>query len=475
MCETKSSVCVLKSLKAARRKVAVLQALIFAGILIYSQLSILDWDEGFHLVAASLIAAGKRPYVDFCFPQPALHAWWNALWLVLTGGGWRGPHAVAAVLTCGAIAMTADFVGRRVSASAACVAAMLVGLNAVVYQFGTTAQAYGACMFLTVAAFRVTLSGTGAMRCVVAGCLAGAAAGCSLLAAPACVILLLWHCWYRQWRRTAAFVAGAAFAMVPVLVSFARAPYATWFNLVEYHALYRAARWTGATIHDFQVLTSWVDSAQSLLLGVFAMAGLWLVSNRKEEFRLAAWMAAGFSVEAAFAHPTFPQYFIFVVPFLAMPAAAGFCEIAGRLSVRVRWLAPGLGVVLLFSLANSMVDIREDNNTWTGMELVARKVEQVTSANAAVLADPAVYFAMHRLPPSGMEFPASHKVELTAAKASALHIVSQSELERRVRAGEFATVETCKGDEDEIRALTLPKLYSQSARIADCSVYWGFK
>ena len=448
--------------------------LLSAGILAYSQVTTLDWDEGFHLVAASLIAAGKRPYIDFCFPQPWLHAWWNSLWLSLTGGGWRGPHVAAALLTCGAIGMTADFVFRRWPVvcwrlAAACVAAILVGLNAVVIEFGTKAQAYGAGTFLTVAAFRATV----ARRPFAGGCLAGAAAGCSLLTAPAGVVLLFWHGWQRRWSHGAAFLAGMTLALLPVLTSFVRAPYLTWFNLVEYHALFRHVGWTGATGHDWEVLTSWVDSGAALLLGLFAIAGLWFVRESKAEFQLAAGIAAALSVEAAVAHPTFPQYFIFVVPFLAMPAAVGFGEVASRLWLPPRWAVPGVAVLMLLSLTNSLVEMSEDNNTWTNMDALARKVEQVTPANATVLADPPVYFAMHRLPPSGMEFPASHAVELPAALAATLHVVPQSALVQRVRAGEFATVETCKGDEDALQELDLPKRYSQSATLAGCTVYWG--
>ena len=459
---------------------------LFAGILVYSQVTTLDWDEGFHLVAASLIAAGKRPYIDFCFPQPALHAWWNSFWLSLTGGGWRVPHLVAALLTCGAIGMTADFVYRRFPVAdwqhiAACVAAMLVGLNAVVYEFATTAQAYGACTFLTIAAFRVAVARPRFRGIVVAGCLAGAAAACSLLAAPAAVVLLLWQLWQRKWYQATVFLLGLILGTLPVLVSFIRAPYPTWFNLVEYHVFFRRTRWSGATQHDLQVLASWVDSGQALLLGLLAVAGLWYVRKsdwspqRKSEFYLAAWIAGGLAIEAAIAHPTFAQYFVFMVPFLAMPAALGFCDVASRLSMQPRRAMTALAGLLLLSLANSLVEMRDDNNTWTGMEALARKVEQVTPANGSVLADPPVYFAMHQPPPSGMEFPASSKLELPAPMAALLHIVPLSELERRVHAGEFATAETCKGDEEEVVALDLPKLYSKSETIAGCIVYWAFK
>jgi hypothetical protein len=157
------------------------------------------------------------------------------------------------------------------------------------------------------------------------------------------------------------------------------------------------------------------------------------------------------------------------VPFRAMLAAVGFSEFP-----RPGWAIGALTVVLALSLANSLVEMAEDNNTWNNMEALARKVEQVTPDSAAVLADPPVYFAMRRPVPSGMEFPASHNLELPTEQAARLHIVPQSQLERRVRAGDFATVETCKGDEDEMQALQLPKFYVEKATIGDCDVYWGF-
>ena len=55
-------------------RLSALAALLFAGLLLYSQTLAFAWDEGFHLLAAQLIKAGKRPYLDFCFPQTPLNA-----------------------------------------------------------------------------------------------------------------------------------------------------------------------------------------------------------------------------------------------------------------------------------------------------------------------------------------------------------------------------------------------------------------
>src|SRR6202050_3882981 len=89
--------------------VAVLAALLVA----YSQTWSFAWDEGFHLLAAQLIDAGKTPYLDFCFPQTPLNAYWNAGWMRIFGDSWRAVHAVAALLTAGAILLAADFVFAR--------------------------------------------------------------------------------------------------------------------------------------------------------------------------------------------------------------------------------------------------------------------------------------------------------------------------------------------------------------------------
>ncbi len=42
--------------------------LLAAGMVAYSLTYSFFWDEGFHILAARLIDAGKRPYLDFSFP-----------------------------------------------------------------------------------------------------------------------------------------------------------------------------------------------------------------------------------------------------------------------------------------------------------------------------------------------------------------------------------------------------------------------
>src|SRR5579872_2195137 len=105
--------------RAGRRDLAWLCAacgFVLAVLTIYAQTFAYTGDEGFHLVAAQMILAGKRPYLDFCFPQTPLEAYWDAAWMRLFGQSWRLVHAVSAVLTAGGVVLIVDYVFRRLPA-----------------------------------------------------------------------------------------------------------------------------------------------------------------------------------------------------------------------------------------------------------------------------------------------------------------------------------------------------------------------
>src|SRR5215471_5331725 len=122
-------------------------------LLVYSQTLALSWDEGYHLLAAQLVKAGKTPYIDFCFPQTPLNTYWNAGWMWILGERWRALHAVAALTSWGAVLLVAIFLWTRFPAPgwrgmAAFAGVALIGLNVLVVQFGTVGQPYALCLIL---------------------------------------------------------------------------------------------------------------------------------------------------------------------------------------------------------------------------------------------------------------------------------------------------------------------------------------
>jgi hypothetical protein len=464
-----------------------------AGLVVYSQtVYSFAWDEGFHLLAAQLIKSGKRPYLDFCFPQVPLNAYWNAFWMRAFGDTWRTAHALAALATAGAILLTAGFLLERFPVpgwrlAAALTAALTIGLNLYVIYFGTIGQAYGLCLLLIVAAFRLAILAVdrkGLFVSALAGFLAAAAASSSLLTATVGPVLLVWILIHNRAgsraAKLAAFLGGSAIAFQPLLWLFVRGPRQVIFNVVQYHLLYRQVGWPGAIRHDLELMAAWIDSSQALILGLLAAAGLLFIvfksqweHARRAELYLCGWLAVALWAHISTIHPNFPQYFILLVPFLSILASAGLYSIGSRLYHPDRPFWPVLiyGVLLSLGLAKSLYEDRGEV-TWQDFEKIAGKVDQVTPPNAPLLADEHVYFLTRRQPPSGMELRDSHKLDLPAALADSMHILSATELDRRIKAGVFTTVETCTFPEEKIAALGLARLYSQKAEIEECEVFW---
>jgi hypothetical protein len=478
-----------------RRKAAFLFgaviALISAGLLIYSQTMSFVWDEGFHILAAQLIHRGKTPYIDFCFPQTPLNAYWNAGWMSLFGESWHVTHVLAALAVSGAVFLIADYIFRffpvpRWRLAGAIVVACFVGLNVVVVQFGTVTQAYGIDLLLTVAAFRAGVAAVrreGWLVALLAGLLVGTAAGCSLLTAPMLPVLLVWMFICNEagnrWVKLAVSIVGAAVPFTPVLWLFAKAPRQVLFNIVQYQAIFRRVKWTGATTHDVDVLSAWLADAQSLLLGLLAVAGILFISKtsnwdkaRRRELYLCGWLAGTSILYIATAHPTFQRYFIFVIPFTSVLAAAGLYWTGSRLHTPDRPLWPALivSVLVTLSLGRALFDDR-DSTTWMDYEAISKKVDQVTPPGGAVYADELVYFITKRPPPPGMEFSYSHKLDLPADQEALYHVISESELDAQVRAGKYATVQSC--NDDRMDEMKLAELFPNKVDIKDCSIFWG--
>lgn len=446
----------------------------------YSQTHAFSWDEGYHLLAAQLVAHGKRPYLDFCFPQPVLNTYWNAAWMRALGESWHAIHAIAALLACTAVWLISGYARERFPDTSARTMAslavlMVAGLNVLIVQYGSVGQAYALALVMIVAAFRFTVRAVESERLWLAA-LAGLAAGCgaasTLLTAPVGVVLLVWVAIYNRagdrWKKAAALLAGEAAAFLPVISLFVQSPSATWFNLIEYELLYRQVEWEGAYAHDFKIWRSWLDSAQGMMIAVLAISGIVWVKYRSQwtrlqraEFYLCAWLAAALLIHISQAHPTFAQYYMLAVPFLAVLAAAAIY------ALRTRWASIALAVLMAGGLAKTIAE--EYAYTWRDFAPIARKVDELAPPGAPILADEQIYFLTRRTPPSGLELNDSHKLDFSASRAAALHLVSEAEVVRRINAREFALVESC-GEYEEFDEAA-EKAYREKITVGNCWIY----
>lgn len=469
-------------------------AAIAAGLLIYSQTYAFAWDEGFHLVAAQLIKAGWRPYLDWMFPQTPLNAYWNALWMRVFKESWRVTHAVAAMETSLAVLLTGLFVLRRFPVprwrlAAAIFCATLVGTNLAVVEFATIAQAYGFCLLAIVAGFWLTVIAVdraGPLMAFGAGLAGGIAAGGSLLSAPVAPSLLVWMLVVNRagsrWAKGVAFCGGVALAFVPVLRLFAMGPRQTWFSIVQYHLYYRQVEWSGAIAHDFDTLAGLIDSPQALLLVLLAMIGVLFVyyrsgweRARKQEFYLCVLVTLALAAHLSSAHPTFARYFLFTTPFLSYLAAAGIYFTGGRLWSEDRPWLPVMVMCAIVTLgaAKELYDL-SDEMTWGDLEKVAAKVKQVAPADRPLVADEEIFFLLHRLPGYGLAVRDSQKLKLPPAQAAMLHLLPAADLQKQVQDGKYYAVETCD-DDGWFEPDHVEPFFKNRADVRDCSVLWDPK
>jgi 4-amino-4-deoxy-L-arabinose transferase-like glycosyltransferase len=429
------------------------------------------------LLAAQLVAHGKRPYLDFCFPQPPLNTYWNALWMRIVGESWRAIHAVAALMVLAAAWLISGYARSRLhSITAALTILIVTGLDVLIVQYGSVGQAYALALVTTVAAFRLALRAVETDRpwfAAFAGLAAGCGACATLLSAPVGIVLLVWIAVYNQngdrWKKAAALIAGEAAAFLPIFWLFVLNPRATLFNVIQYELLYRQVEWEGAYAHDAKIWLAWLDTSHGVIIAVLAIAGLAFVKFRSQwprarraEFYLCGWLAAVLLLHISQAHPTFAQYYMLAVPFLAVLVSASI----GALNSR--WASIGLAVLMAGGLAKTIAE--EYALTWRDFEPIAQKVDQVIPRDAPLLADEQIYFLTRRKPPSGMELNDSHKLDFAATDMRALHLVSEDEVERRIRARAFAAVESCSEYDafDEAAAAT----YRQKVKIGTCTIYW---
>jgi hypothetical protein len=467
--------------------------LLAAGLMLYAQTRAFTFDEGFHLLAAQLIKGGMRPYLDFCFPQTPLNAYWNAFWMQIFGDSWRTAHALSALETSVAVALAAQFVysrwpERSWRVAGALAAAAIIGFNANLVEFGVLGQAYGMCLFASVSAFRLTVAAVdrrASWTALSAGVFAGIVAASSLLAAMVGPVLLIWMLRHTRDGRRApkcvAFILGGALPFLPVLRLFTRAPWVVWFNLAEYHLKFRQVYWPDSVGHDVETLTAWISDPQSLLMGLLAIFGVLYVARRSDwtperraEFYLCGWLTVGLAAELAFTHPTFPRYFCLLVPF------AGILSVAGLYALGSRVLAPDrpfwpVVIMTLISAGNlgETLYAHRGYSTWPEYETLAKKLAAVTPPHGRIFADEGIYFVAKTRPPRGMEFGYSHKLPLTLDRLAELHVMSEGEMQLDVAAGDYASAATC--DADDVATYGLEQSFEHSEDLHNCTIYWGWK
>jgi hypothetical protein len=327
---------------------------------------------------------------------------------------------------------------------AICAVLLLAG-GRLVFHAGTIGQPYAFSLFFLTASFvltvRVTRQSSGG-RAFWAGAAAGAAA-CSYLLAAACVLILFaWLVVRNQAgsraRKAIQFVAGAMIPFAPLLPALVRAPRVVLFDLIEYHLWYRGCE--GHLRSWFLALTSW---GETVLLLALAALGLWFVTQspwkreEKEGYYLAACLVAGHLLYMLMVHNVFELYFVLMMPFVVLLASVGMPTLFTNPRLQHAAMAAVACALALMAARQIMVK-KLPRQSWKELEVIARQVDEAAPRDGWLYAYEELYFLTRRVPPPGLEN--IQGLDIDAARAKPLHLVSQAEVAQWIKDGRFSAV-----------------------------------
>ena len=331
-------------------------------------------------------------------------------------------------------------------------------------------------------------------RIFFAGLAAGAAVNTSLLAAPFFLVLTGW-CVARAARsgrtRTLLWlVCGVLVASIPLAYLAMLAPTQTWFSIVEFQLFYRTA---GATqpknivSHNLHEILDWVRSIQGVVLVLLSLAGWLFLFERKAPTAVrrsvgyAASIAVIWAVFLTAVRPTWHMYYVLVVPYVSLLAAAGLCRLCARARLS-QWSSKIFtGAILLYSLGLAIPlvagVISRRPGRWAPPEEAARIVNAETGPGELIYSDDeSIYVAARRLPPRGLENSFGAIVRLPAGEYERAGLAPPESSEDQLRVGNFAAVVLTKAnDAARIQAVKNGGLYPQSAETKNYVIFWKSK
>src|SRR2546426_143069 len=340
--------------------VSLVSLVYFAGLVHYAEVRPIDGDEGLYTTAARLVWEGKTPYRDFFYQQapllPYIYSW---IWAA-------HPRSLLAMrflsAACGGIAVLLWGVCllsvKRTSLKVAVATFVAVLLNPYWVSWNVVVKTFAvANLLMSVAAICLyaALHSDRAKWYFIGGLALGACTSVRSLYGPLIPFVLVWVLFTERqtakppYAKTLALLAGAAFGLLPMIVSFVGDPHAFIFNNVQYHGLQagytrdldgRALvgyRGVGNTLGVYfyliviHLLGLHPYFTVEVLLALLGALSLRKLMKRQDPaytaqdylyFRLAFVMLVVHTATALIPFPPYDQYFVsplvpFLVPFLA--------------------------------------------------------------------------------------------------------------------------------------------------------------
>jgi len=395
----------------------------------------IDLDEGYYALAAKLVAHGKTPYVSFWYPQAPLLPYVYGGWERIFHNSWYVLRGLSVLLTVALGCMVYLHVLRRWSSRRlATLAVLLFATIPLGFQWYPTVKTYAPSTLLLFAAYVWAESHT-ARAWFVSGIFLGLAIDVRLLVASTVVAFAV----YAR-RYVGQFLIGLAIGLLPTLWFFGIGPARFLNDTLTSQTTRRHMTLIHNVFQKIRIFARVLVEPHFLFLVAIAVLLAALSIGRRRRLPLSVAIAATLAITNLLPTPSLTQYFVTLIPFLAVAAIEliDLLDITAKV-IDLRVLAL-VAVLLLLPAAWSLHHIISSNSTRQVAEvrLASRAVDRLTHKDEVVLAFwPGLVYETHARQIPGFENdfgPAAvQNNHLSPARAAKYHMLSNGEIARAIR------------------------------------------
>lgn len=312
-----------------------------------------DGDEGYYLLSSELVLDGALPYRDFMYTQMPLLPYLYGSWTAAAGDGWLAARLLSVLFAVGLGVVLFHFALRRFGRTLAIVGTTLYVFSGLVFAWFPIVKTHAPAAFFLFAALALAdrRAATARGAWIAAGVLTALAADTRLLFA-ATVPAFVWAALRagaagRRLHALGPFAAGFALGISPALLFLVLDPGRFIFDNLGYHAFRSSEGLIGDFRQKGRVAANLLGigtpdgAVPQFLILLLAAAGAALALRRLgRPLPLSLVIAALLGAASFLPTPTYPQYFVTLVPFLVV----GILELAA--AIRDRAAAHGDPAVL---------------------------------------------------------------------------------------------------------------------------------
>ena len=365
-------------------------------------------DEGFYMLAGSLVARGQSPYLDFFYPQMPLYPTFLAWAFKLFGESWLAARSLSAGMT--ALAVTVLFVSlqRKTGTLAATLGVVLIVTSNLFYPWFVLAKTYAPTLLCIAVAFLLSdRREISKPATLLVGAALGLATAMRLPMAGTIIAFPIIFSPLRNSQRIFLFLLGATLPLLGSCSLFIQDPSAFLFNNLGYHQIRELAPTDTALSEKLSTLlslfglrsTRQIEGFQFRFLLFGACAHILVRRWHREEIDPAFWIGAVMLAIHIAPTPIYLQYFCMVVPWWGYCTALAIHDICGARALAIvasaaitfAYLLPVPKGVAQYTKTGAGVigiDSPERAETWrlSTIDAIAQSIKDTCGAGASVLA-----------------------------------------------------------------------------------------